>query len=217
MSTPTKELADVPGTLPLISGTNADMLDGAHLRDKGNINGVTRSWSHGVYSNLDEYYGNGNVVVFDPAPISESSTLQGVNHSQNTTLLSLGERADRNTQLIFHYNADIIRYRRKLDQWQTWKTIAFTDSAVAGLVPKQLTNEDLNDIKDINFTVYQAPYNNTVKNKPAGVNGFALRVQRISGDSFLQTLIFCETTPKVFMRSFIPSSGWCAWRQLALV
>lgn len=212
MSTPTKELTDVLGTLPIISGTNADMLDGVH---DGNVtarylnnNGVAVSL--GDISKMGLY--NIQEATLDK-PYPYGSILHLANTNQKPGAMGVWAY-----QLSFDTGGNV--YYRNITNagnWINWKTIAFTNSAVAGLVPKQLTNEDLNNIKDINFTVYQAPYNNTVKNKPAGVNGFALRVQRISGDSFLQTLIFCETTPKVFMRSFIPSSGWCAWRQLALV
>ncbi len=107
--------------------TNADTVDGLHAMGRDSSSGLTRSWARGTYTNLDEYYGNGNVVVFDPAPTSATSAGQNISHSANTILLSLGESSLRYTQLVFYYDTDTIRYRRKANSdWQNWVTLLHT-------------------------------------------------------------------------------------------
>ncbi|MDE6860371.1 MAG: hypothetical protein K2J65_08165 [Duncaniella sp.] len=111
----------------LVANLNADLLDGLHAMGKDSSSGLTRSWARGTYTNLDEYYGNGNVVVFDPAPTSATSAGQNISHSANTILLSLGESSLRYTQLVFYYDTDTIRYRRKANSdWQNWVTLLHT-------------------------------------------------------------------------------------------
>ncbi|MDE6860940.1 MAG: hypothetical protein K2J65_11075 [Duncaniella sp.] len=107
--------------------TNADTVDGLHAMGKGSPSGLTRSWARGTHTSLDEYYGNGNVVVFDPAPTSATSAGQNISHSANTILLSLGESSLRYTQLVFYYDTDTIRYRRRHDtNWRNWVTLLHT-------------------------------------------------------------------------------------------
>lgn len=103
-------------TVPYAS--NADMLDGAHLAGIGGRGGVMRSWSRGAYTKVNQYFGNGNVVTIDPKP-TDDATL-----SANTTILSLGDNANRNTQLAFYYESDTIKYRRCIDSgWTGWATL----------------------------------------------------------------------------------------------
>lgn len=103
-------------TVPYAS--NADMLDGAHLAGIGGRGGVMRSWSRGTYTKVNQYFGNGNVVTIDPKP-TDDATL-----SADTTILSLGDNANRNTQLAFYYESDTIRYRRCTDSgWTGWATL----------------------------------------------------------------------------------------------
>ena len=94
---------------------NADLLDGVHLAGFGGREGVMRSWIRGRYTTVNQYFGNGNVVTIDPKP-TDDATL-----SANTTVLSLGESAVRNTQLAFHYESNTIKYRRHDDsRWNDW-------------------------------------------------------------------------------------------------
>lgn len=102
----------------LNTNLNADMLDGAHLAGIGGRGGVMRSWSRGAYTKVNQYFGNGNVVTIDPKP-TDDATL-----SANTTILSLGDNANRNTQLAFYYESDTIKYRRCIDSgWTGWATL----------------------------------------------------------------------------------------------
>ena len=102
----------------LVSNLNADLLDGAHLAGIGGRGGVMRSWSRAAYTKVNQYFGNGNVVTIDPKP-TDDATL-----STNTTILSLGDNANRNTQLAFYYESDTIRYRRCTDSgWTGWATL----------------------------------------------------------------------------------------------
>ena len=117
----TKTIADLYAT----QAANADMLDGLHVNTISSNEGIMRSWKRGAYTTVNQYFGNGNVVVIDPNP-TDDSTLWA-----NTTIFSLGDMAIRNHQLAFGYGTDIIKYRRNNDGWRAWKTIAFTDSNVS--------------------------------------------------------------------------------------
>ena len=111
----------------VVTNLNADLLDGVHLLQKGSRNGVLRSWSRGSFTTVNQYFGNGAVVVIDPKP-TDSNDLWA-----NTTIFSVGDTNDRNTQIAFGYGADIVKYRRISDgpTYNSWKTFAFTDSNVA--------------------------------------------------------------------------------------
>ena len=99
----------------VVGNLNADLLDGVHLAGFGGREGVMRSWFRGTYTTVNQYFGNGNVVTIDPKP-TDDATL-----SANTTVLSLGDTAVRNTQLAFHYNTNTIKYRRHDDsKWNDW-------------------------------------------------------------------------------------------------
>ena len=94
---------------------NADLLDGVHLAGLSGREGVMRSWRRGIYTTVNQYFGNGNVVTIDPKP-TDDATL-----SANTTVLSLGDLPTRNTQLAFHYDTNTIKYRRHDDSnWNDW-------------------------------------------------------------------------------------------------
>ena len=99
----------------VVGNLNADLLDGVHLAGFGGREGVMRSWIRGRYTTVNQYFGNGNVVTIDPKP-TDDATL-----SANTTVLSLGDMAIRNTQLAFYYDSNTIKYRRHDDsKWNDW-------------------------------------------------------------------------------------------------
>lgn len=99
----------------VVGNLNADLLDGVHLAGFGGREGVMRSWIRGRYTTVNQYFGNGNVVTIDPKA-TDDATL-----SANTTVLSLGDTAIRNTQLAFHYDSNTIKYRRHDDsKWNDW-------------------------------------------------------------------------------------------------
>lgn len=99
----------------VVGNLNADLLDGVHLAGLSGREGVMRSWLRGIYTTVNQYFGNGNVVTIDPKP-TDDATL-----SANTTVLSLGDVPTRNTQLAFHYDTNTIKYRRHDDsKWNDW-------------------------------------------------------------------------------------------------
>lgn len=99
----------------VVGNLNADLLDGVHLAGFGGREGVMRSWIRGTYTTVNQYFGNGNVVTIAPKA-TDDATL-----SANTTVLSLGDSAIRNTQLAFHYDTNTIKYRRHDDsKWNDW-------------------------------------------------------------------------------------------------
>ena len=99
----------------VVGNLNADLLDGVHLAGFGGREGVMRSWIRGRYTTVNQYFGNGNVVTIDPKA-TDDATL-----SANTTVLSLGDTAIRNTQLAFHCDSNTIKYRRHDDsKWNDW-------------------------------------------------------------------------------------------------
>lgn len=99
----------------VVGNLNADLLDGVHLAGLSGREGVMRSWLRGRYTTVNQYFGNGNVVTIDPKP-TDDATL-----SSNTTVLSLGDLPTRNTQLVFHYDTNTIKYRRHDDsKWNDW-------------------------------------------------------------------------------------------------
>lgn len=107
------------------SGLDADLLDGVHLMQKGSTAGVMRSWARGTYTTVNQYFGNGVVVVIDPKP-TDSNDLWA-----NTTIFSVGDTSVRNWQMAFGYGADVIKVRKNNNGWGSWKTLAFLDSKVA--------------------------------------------------------------------------------------
>ena len=104
---------------------NALKLGDLDFAQPGNSQGVMRSFSPGQYTDINQYFGNGTVVTFDPKPTN--------GWSANQTILSLGNISKRNTQLSFIYDTDDIKYRRITDgpTYHAWRTIAFTDSNVS--------------------------------------------------------------------------------------
>ena len=109
------------------SGLDADLLDGVQLIQKGGNNGVLRSWARGSYTTVNQYFGNGVVVVIDPKP-TDSNELWA-----NTAIFSIGDTAVRNWQVAYGYGTDTIKARRISDgpTYNAWKTFAFLDSNVA--------------------------------------------------------------------------------------
>lgn len=109
------------------SGLDADLLDGVQLIQKGGNNGVLRSWARGSYTTVNQYFGNGVVVVIDPKP-TDSDELWA-----NTAIFSIGDAATRNWQVAYGYGTDTIKARRISDgpTYNAWKTFAFLDSNVA--------------------------------------------------------------------------------------
>lgn len=107
------------------SGLDADLLDGVQLLQKGSNSGIMRSWARGKYTTVNQYFGNGAVVVIDPAP-TDSNDLWA-----NTTIFSVGDAANRNWQMAFGYGTDKIKVRINNETWGSWRTLAYLDSTVS--------------------------------------------------------------------------------------
>lgn len=106
-------------------------------------------------------------------------------------------------------------YRRPCvnNVWSDWKRILTEDNVSAGINTKELTSEDLNDIKKTNFMAFYGAPGNSVTNKPEGVDSFGLQVYGISGVRICQVLT--DGYGKVFKRSFDGNSTWTGWKQVA--
>lgn len=115
------------------SGLNADTLDDVQLLQKGSTSGVMRSWRRGSFTTVNQYFGNGALVVIDPKP-TDSNDLWA-----NTTIFSVGDSSVRNWQMAFGYGADTIKVRRIYDgpTYGNWKTLAYLDSNVASATKLQ--------------------------------------------------------------------------------
>ena len=75
---------------------------------------------------------------------------------------------------------------------------------------KQLTSEDLNDIKDVGF--YFATGYNTATNKPSGVGGFGLEVIQSAGGWYTQLLYDSNEVQKSYRRWW-NGSKWSDWEE----
>ena len=73
----------------------------------------------------------------------------------------------------------------------------------------QLTNQNLNDIRTSGE--YYAGGNNSVTNKPSGIDAFSLQVVRSAGGYYTQILIGSNNNPnKMFIRTY-QSGTWTSW------
>lgn len=109
------------------SGLDADLLDGVHLMGEIGNQGIMQALPRN-YTTANRFFGNGNIVIFDPAPTDVTGW------GAHSTVLSLGNRETRNHQIIFSiYGGSYMpRYRRNIDGvWSELKTFAFLDDNVA--------------------------------------------------------------------------------------
>ena len=97
--------------------------------------------------------------------------------------------------------------------WTSWKKILTEDDNAAGIITKQLTNEDLNDIKDDNFSFacYYATATNTCTNKPDGVNNFTLQVYNMGKTTYVQMLV--DLNGNIYRR-IQNSNIWSPWKRM---
>lgn len=75
----------------------------------------------------------------------------------------------------------------------------------ADLLARELSNEDLNNIRKEGF--YYASGGNTLKNKPSGVDALGMLCMRVAGSPYVQIVV---TTNKIYRRHF-SNSIWTAW------
>lgn len=80
------------------------------------------------------------------------------------------------------------------------------------IVTRILTNEDLDELIVNDFCNYLANTGNTVKNKPAGVNGFNLSAFRASNGNAYQ-ILYPAGSIDMYMRRTNPD-GWLDWKRI---
>lgn len=118
----------------------------------GRGDGIVRSFSRGAYTSANQYFGNGTIVAIDPIGTGCISA--------NDTILSLGDLANRNTQLLVAWDRDGVYYRRITDSqnYGNWKRLAFTtdniDSATKLATARNIWGQSFNGTADVNGTIY---------------------------------------------------------------
>lgn len=103
------------------------------------------------------------------------------------------------------------------NDYYAWKEIAFTTSNVASadkLTAKQLTNENLDDVKSKNLAVYYANGGHSIANVPSGVGseGFYLQVYGI-GTNYCTQLLTRANSNIIYQR-INSNNTWTKWRRL---
>lgn len=161
----------------LESGLDADLLDGKHNGDLTALNFKL------IKSGTDSVMLDANVDLINGGYLHNNhSYANWVNAPDNMGLGSIiALTSNRNainltSQLAWDVNQKLwFRIVSSYGTYQNWKQIAFTDSNVASadkLTTKELTNENLNNIKNVNFSVYSFNSKNTIQNLPFS-NGYA--------------------------------------------
>ena len=114
----------------IVKNLNAELLGDVKLMSAGASRGIMQAWDRGHFNDLNNYFGNGNVVVCDP------QAANGL--SPNDIIFSLGDSAWRNVQLVFPYPAGGMYYRYNLDgKWSQFRKFAFLDDNVASATKLQ--------------------------------------------------------------------------------
>ena len=128
-----KYLSIAGGTMQntnIVKNLNAELLGGVKLMSAGASRGIMQAWNRGHFKDLNDYFGNGNVVVCDPQ--AENGL------SANDTIFSLGDSPWRNIQLVFPYPIGGMYYRYNLDgKWSAFRHFAFVDDNVASATKLQ--------------------------------------------------------------------------------
>lgn len=130
---------------------------------------------------------------------------------------SLSGRNNFNISLANSYNISLLTTftEGNIPSGYTAKEFVFTNGISAPtflgeldgkLIPKQLTNENLNDLKE-SFNIYYANANNTCTNKPSNINGFSLVVYKSAGSYIIQEI----HTEHSIIKRYYNGSTWSAW------
>lgn len=202
------------------SGLDADLLDGKH---NGELTAVHIK-SSGVSTNLNDLdltAEQTDKLVFSKCTTKDTPNLPGTGDNANSIITTnighFGTGYQYGHQLVLRSkNAYFRRYGN--NTYDDWKEIAFTDSNVASankLITKQLTNEDLNEIRSINFVSYYAAGSNACKNIPSSITndiGFRLIVSGETINYCNQTLI--TSIGVIYKRVHNGSLGWSDWKRL---
>ena len=114
----------------IVKNLNAEFLGGIKLMGVKNTQGITQSFARGNFNDINNYFGNGNIVVCDPQAANGLSA--------NDTIFSLGDSPWRNIQLVFPYPIGGMYYRYNLDgKWSAFRHFAFVDDNVASATKLQ--------------------------------------------------------------------------------
>lgn len=114
----------------IVKNLNAEFLGGTKLMGVKNTQGITQSFARGNFNDINNYFGNGNIVVCDPQAANGLSA--------NDTIFSLGDSPWRNIQLVFPYPIGGMYYRYNLDgKWSAFRNFAFVDDNVASATKLQ--------------------------------------------------------------------------------
>lgn len=192
------------------SGLDADLLDGldstGFIRNKFTTSTTTT-----------------NIDVNDVWQNAVKHDYRWTNTPYNSiaSLLDLSYSDDWRTQIFtIHKDKTELLVRSKHDgtTWGNWRELAFTDSNVASadkLTTKQLTNENLNNIKDANFSTYYT-VGFTGSNKPSNISdNFGLIVMRTFSNNYKQ-IITDAVSDVSCVRYFRNSTGaWSPWTEVA--
>lgn len=192
------------------SGLDADLLDGLHSTQ-------FMKNSSTLYSNdLNDITETGRYRIVTGA----ANAPLGVN-VHGSILLHLQFDSNSARQLFYNYHPNAtIHTRTKYNAvWNGWKEIAFTDSNVASadkLTTKQLTNEDLNNIKSIPFVSYYAAGNNTCKNIPSAIsNAVGFRLWVSGENTNYCTQLLTTSSGNIYKRVCNGASiGWSEWKKM---
>ena len=108
-----------------------------------------------------------------------------------------------------------IKVRRSNDEnhstWIDWEIVKDLNTADK-LISKQLTNEDLNDIKDIDFSSYRAGSGNTCSHKPWDeMQVFYLQVCGLNNNYILQTLTAANG---IIYKRVYDWNDWSPWKKM---
>lgn len=174
---------------------SADKLTTKQLtnEDLNDLRGVSH---FNVYSGLST-----GITTNNPVPSGFSFYLQVYGYSgiafQHITDMS------NNRQYIRHFEGNT---------WSAWVQMATVNDAVAKLTTKQLTNEDLNTIKDANFSSYYAASSHTCANVPTELVGrnFQLNTNTIGSNIFIQILFGGNNY--IYKRIY-SSNTWTPWKK----
>ena len=141
----------------IVKNLNAEFLGGIKLMGVKNTQGITQSFARGNFNDINNYFGNGNIVVCDPQAANGLSA--------NDTIFSLGDSPWRNIQLVFPYPIGGMYYRYNLDgKWSAFRHFAFVDDNVASATKLQnmrkIWGQDFDGTGDVDgmLTVKHAGY-----------------------------------------------------------
>lgn len=202
------------------SGLDADLLDGKQPADLnvGSSNKL-QSLSKTTIAAEDETYNYG-LELWRVSAANAANLPVRDNANVIIDIHRSGVGTRYSSQLGFTSSGFFYRSFSGADQNTTtsWREVAFIDSNVASasrLKPIQLTNEDLDTLKESQLTFYLCEVANTCTNKPEGVVQFSLVVY-YCGHGYIAQILTSHTGVMYKRRYDGATKTWSAWQQLAI-